>query len=79
MPYLSADSHGLMEVGGSNGKNHEFLHGQFVSCMASSINDIKCLQKEENTYKTLYTYCNLVATLTANANFKDYLNVLVAK
>lgn len=42
--HLSSDPHGLVEVGGSNWKNHELLHGQFVSSMASSVNDVKGLQ-----------------------------------
>lgn len=50
--HLSADPHGLVEAGGSNRKNHELLHGQFVSSMASSVNDVKGLQRRkclENT------------------------------
>lgn len=43
---LSANSHGLMEVGSSDWKDHELLHGQFISCMTSSIDDIEGLKRE---------------------------------
>lgn len=36
----------LLERLGSNRKNHELLHGQFVSCMGTSVYHIKCLEKE---------------------------------
>lgn len=48
MLYLSTDPHGLMEVGGTDWQDHELLHGQFVSSMAASIDDIKGLPEEKN-------------------------------
>lgn len=47
MQHLSSDPHGLMEVGSSNWKNHELLHGQFVSSVASSVNHVESLQREK--------------------------------
>ena len=43
--YLSSNPHGLVEVGGSDRKNHELLHGQLVSSMAATIDDVKGLQR----------------------------------
>lgn len=45
MLYLSSDSHGFMEVGGTNWEDHELLHGQFVSSMAASIDDVEGLDR----------------------------------
>lgn len=43
-----------MEVGGSNWQDHELLHGQFVSSMATTINHIKGLQKEKDSKNTIH-------------------------
>lgn len=37
-----------MEVGGTDWQDHEFLHGQFVSSMAATIDDIKGLAKKKS-------------------------------
>lgn len=51
MLYLSSDPHGLMEVGSTDWQDHELLHGQFVSSMAASIDDIKGLPEENKNMR----------------------------
>ena len=42
MVSLGADLHGLREGGSTDGKQHEFLEGQFVSGMGTTVDDIEC-------------------------------------
>lgn len=52
MVHLSADPHGLVEGGGPYWEDHELLHGQFVSSMASSVDDVEGLQRRRKVMLT---------------------------
>lgn len=51
MQHLSSDPHGLMEVGSTDWQDHKLLHGQFVSSMAASIDDIEGLPEEKKNMR----------------------------
>ncbi len=41
MVHFGSHAHGLSKVLCSHGQDHEFLHGELVSGVASTINDVK--------------------------------------
>jgi len=44
-PHLGSDPHGLVEVGGSDRKDHELLHRQLVPSMAAAVNHVEGLEE----------------------------------
>ncbi len=46
---LSTNTHGLLEVAGTHGQDHELLHGQLVACVGATVDDVESL-KESREY-----------------------------
>jgi len=48
MVNFTANSHCLFERLSAHWKNHEFLHGQFVACMRTTIDDVECRDRKND-------------------------------
>lgn len=70
---LSTNSHGFMEVGSTNWQDHELLHGQFVSSMAASIDDVKGLDRGSQKCKKQY-HSTFIACGCFNKSLLTYRN-----